>query len=210
MVQLTGSKVQPMSERIYQKISADIVNGVFESGTPLVQEKIAEEYGVSRTPVRDSLNRLVHDGLATLVPGAGYFVTELTRTNMAEVYEVRQALESLAVRKFGANYSELELARLELLIAQGAAVPEGDEAGLFAATREFHLAVVAPCPSQFLLKTLQGIWDNPLQRLITHSYELSAQKIAQVAATHRRIVAAARTGDPDQLIPMLALCHDVD
>lgn len=210
MVQLTGSKVQPMSERIYQKIRADIVNGVFESGTPLVQEKIAEEYGVSRTPVRESLNRLVHDGLATLVPGAGFFVTELTRTNMAEVYEVRQVLESMAVRKFGAAYSDLELARLELLIAQGAAVPEGDEEGLFAAMREFHLAMVAPCPSQFLLKTLKGIWENPLQRLITHSYELSADKIKQVAQTHREILQAARAGDLEQLIPALARCHDLD
>ncbi|PYI67656.1 hypothetical protein CVV68_09480 [Arthrobacter livingstonensis] len=97
-----------------------------------------------------------------------------------------------------------------MLIAQGVAVLEGDEAGLFAAMREFHLAMVAPCPSQVLLKTLQGIGENSPQRRITHSYDLSTDKINQVAQTHREILKAARTGDPEQLIPALARCHDVD
>lgn len=203
-------RVQPLSERIYQKISGDIVNGQLSAGESLIQEKIAELYGVSRTPVRDTLNRLVHEGLATLVPGAGYFVTELTATNMAEVYEVRRELERMAVTKFDGDYSALDLARLELLIAQGAAVEPGDEAALFAASRDFHLALVAPCPSKFLLQTLDAIWENPIQRMITRSYPPTAEKIAAVAAMHQDIVRTARAGDTAELIALLAGCHEVD
>jgi len=197
---------RPLSEHIYERISDEIVNGVIAPGAPLVQEQLASEYGVSRTPVRDALNRLVHDGLATLEPGSGYFATTLTRSEVEEVYEVRKALEVMAIRQFGAQYSHIELARLELLIAEGAASADPEE--LFTATRAFHLGLAAPARNGFLLKTLQSVWDNPVQRLITRSYPLDKAKLDRVADDHRRILAAARAGDPDALIPLLDLCHE--
>jgi DNA-binding GntR family transcriptional regulator len=203
-----AKKVRPLSEHVYDRISNDIVNGVIAPGGALVQEQIAEEYGVSRTPVRDALTRLVHDGLATLEPGSGYFATTLTRSEVEEVYEVRKALEVMAIRQGGAKYSNLELARLELLIAEGAASTDAEE--LFSATRAFHLSLAAPSPNSFLLKTLQSVWDNPVQRLISRSYPLDQDKLDRVADAHQKIVAAARAGDLDVLIPLLDLCHEKD
>lgn len=208
MAAQVAKKMRPLSEQVYERISDEIVNGVVEPGAPLVQEQLADEYGVSRTPVRDALNRLVHEGLATLVPGAGYFATTLTPSNVAEVYEVRKALEIMAIRQFGANYSPLELARLELLIAEGSA--SADAEALFAATRRFHLGLAAPCPNKFLLSTLETVWDNPVQRLISRSYPLDEAKLARVAEAHGKILASARAADPDLLISLLDLCHERD
>ncbi|MCZ9883061.1 GntR family transcriptional regulator [Arthrobacter sp. B2a2-09] len=200
--------IRPLSEHVYDRISNEIVNGVVEPGAPLVQEQLAEEYGVSRTPVRDALNRLVHEGLATLVPGAGYFATTLTRSAVEEVYEVRKALEIMAIRQCGAKYTNLQLARLELLIAEGAASADPEE--LFTATRAFHLGLAAPAPNGFLLKTLESVWDNPVQRLISRSYPLDDAKLERVADAHRKILAAARANDLETLIPLLDLCHEKD
>ena len=150
----------------------------------------------------------MHEGLATLVPGAGYFATTLTPSNVAEVYEVRKALEIMAIRQCGAKYTPLELARLELLIAEGSA--SADAEALFTATRRFHLSLAAPCPNKFLLTTLESVWDNPVQRLISRSYPLDDAKLARVADAHRKILASARAGDPDVLIPLLDLCHEKD
>jgi DNA-binding GntR family transcriptional regulator len=208
MAAQAAKKMRPLSEQVYERISDEIVNGVVEPGAPLVQEQLADEYGVSRTPVRDALNRLVHEGLATLVPGAGYFATTLTPSNVAEVYEVRKALEIMAIRQFGAQYSPLELARLELMIAEGSASVNAE--ALFAATRRFHLNIAAPCPNKFLLTTLESVWDNPVQRLISRSYLLDEAKLARVADAHSKILAAARAGDPDLLISLLDLCHEQD
>ncbi len=199
---------RPLSERVYDRISNEIVTGVVEPGAPLVQEQLAEEYGVSRTPVRDALNRLVHEGLATLVPGAGYFATTLTRSAVEEVYEVRKALEVMAIRQCGAKYTPLQLARLELLIAEGAASADSEE--LFIATRAFHLGLAAPASNGFLLKTLESVWDNPVQRLISRSYPLDDAKLERVANDHRKILAAARANDLETLIPLLDLCHQKD
>ena len=208
MAAQVAKKMRPLSEQVYERISDEIVNGVVEPGAPLVQEQLADEYGVSRTPIRDALNRLVHEGLATLVPGAGYFATTLTPSNVAEVYEVRKALEIMAIRQCGAKYTPLELARLELLIAEGSASTDAE--ALFITTRGFHLNLAAPCPNKFLLTTLESVWDNPVQRLISRSYPLDDAKLARVADSHRKILAAARAGDPDVLIPLLDLCHEKD
>jgi DNA-binding GntR family transcriptional regulator len=202
------NKVRPLSERIYESICNDIVTGSIAPGAALVQEQIAEEFGVSRTPVRDALNRLVHEGLATLTPGAGYAATTLTRSEVEEVYEVRKALEVMAITQAGGRYTDLELARLELLIAEGSASTDAEE--LFAATRAFHLGLASSAPNRFLLKTLEAVWDNPVQRLISHSYPLSQDKLDKVAESHRRIVAAARVGDLETLIRLLDDCHRKD
>ncbi|WP_284978113.1 FCD domain-containing protein [Arthrobacter sp. fls2-241-R2A-200] len=146
--------------------------------------------------------------MATLEPGSGYFATTLTRSEVEEVYEVRKALEVMAIRQNGAKYSELELARLELLIAEGAASTNAEE--LFVATRAFHLGLAAPSPNGFLLKTLQSVWDNPVQRLISRSYPLDQEKLDRVADAHRRIVAAARLSDVEAVVQLLDLCHQKD
>lgn len=203
-----AKKMRPLSEHVYDRISDEIVNGVVGPGAPLVQEQLAEEYRVSRTPVRDALNRLVHEGLATLVPGAGYFATTLTPSNVAEVYEVRKALEVMAIRQGGGRYTDLQLARLDLLIAEGSASSDPEE--LFVATRGFHLGLAAPAPNKFLLKTLESVWDNPVQRLISRSYPLDQPKLDRVADAHRKILAAARASDLDTLVPLLDLCHEKD
>lgn len=199
---------RPLSEQVYDKISNDIVKGVIAPGAPLIQEQLAEEYSVSRTPVRDALNRLVHEGLATLTPGSGYAATNLTRSEVAEVYEVRKALEVMAIRQLEGKYTGLELARLEFLIAEGAASADAEE--LFEATRAFHLALIAATPNRFLVRTLQAVWDNPVQRLISHSYPVDQAKLDRVAEAHHKIVDAARAGDLEALIPLLDTCHQKD
>jgi len=201
-------KGRPLSERVYESICNDIITGSIPPGAALVQEQIAEEFGVSRTPVRDALNRLVHEGLATLTPGAGYEATSLTRSEVEEVYEVRRALEAMAITQAGARYTDVDIARLELLIAEGAASSDAEE--LFAATRAFHLRLAAVSPNAFLLKTLEAVWDNPVQRLISHSYPLDQAKLDRVATAHRRILAAVRDRDVETLIPLLEDCHRKD
>jgi DNA-binding GntR family transcriptional regulator len=202
------SKTAPLSERVYDRLCADLVAGRITPGDALVQEQLAESYGVSRTPVRDALNRLVLEGLAQLTPGAGYTAAELTPARVAEVYEVRRELEALAIRQFGASFDDVTLARLDLNIAEGAAAESPEE--LFTATRAFHLTLVSPTANSFLITTLEAVWDNPLQRVIGASYDFDAAKLERVAASHKRIVETARAGDLDLLLQLLAGCHRED
>ena len=208
MSEQTMTKTGPLSERVYVRLCADLVAGTIAPGDPLVQEQLAESYGVSRTPIRDALNRLVHEGLAELTPGAGYTAAGLTQTRVADVYEVRRELEALAIRQFQAKFDGVTLARLELNIAEGAAAESTE--GLFTATRAFHLTLASPAPNRFLLTTLESVWDNPVQRLISGSYDFNPAKLDKVAASHRRILEAARAGEVERLLHLLADCHRED
>jgi DNA-binding GntR family transcriptional regulator len=89
---------QPLAEVIYRKPSQDIGDGVYEPGPRLVQDQVAKELGVSRTPVREALQRLAQDGCADRVHGRGYVVCAASVTGISQVYQVRTQLEPLAVR----------------------------------------------------------------------------------------------------------------
>lgn len=202
---------RPLSAHIYEQVLGDILDGSIPAGAALIQNQLAENYGVSRTPVRDVLNRLVHDGVAEFVPGGGYVVNDLTTSDIADVYEVRRALEELAVRTFDARYSPLDLARLELAVAEGELVADDDPVGLFETSRRFHLAVVDPSPNAYLRQTLEMVWASPVQRRILLSYLHRQQdKSVQVTGRHRRILDAAARGDLVEMLAAAALCHAVD
>lgn len=198
---------RPLSERVYDRVCDDIVNETIAPGTQLVQDQLAAQYGVSRMPVRDVLARLVHEGMADFIPGRGHFVKVLSEADIADVYEVRREVEALAIRRFEGKYSPMELARLEMSLAEAEAVPASDFDGIFRTSRDFHLALVAPCPNKYLLQSLRGIWENPVQRRIIRSYQADTAKGAGVVAKHRRLLAMARSGNTEDLIAQLASCH---
>lgn len=77
---------------------AEILNGDLAPGTRLHQEQLAKRFGTSRIPMRDALARLQQDGLVEIDPRRGARVRELTADDVAEIYDIRQLLEPLAVR----------------------------------------------------------------------------------------------------------------
>lgn len=198
---------RPLSERVYELIRDEILDGTFEEGSPLVQEQLAERYGVSRTPIRDSLARLAHERLAVFIAGSGYAVNVIGINLISDVCEVRKGLEIMALKTFDAKFSPLDLARMEMLIAESEAVDQGDSDALFEASRAFHYALAAPCPNAYLVDTLKTVWENPIQRQIARSYRSDMTKVDYVADTHRKILAAARSGDSTEVIRLLDLCH---
>lgn len=198
---------RPLGQRVYEQVCDDIVNEVIAPGAQLVQDHLASQYGVSRMPVRDVLTRLELEGLADFIPGRGYFVKVLSDAEIVDVYEVRREIEVLAIRRFDGKYSPMDLAVLEMKLAEAAAVDELDFDEIFRTSRDFHLALVEPCPNKYLLQSLRGIWENPVQRLIIRSYKNDAEKASGVVAKHRRLLSMARAGHIDELIEHLASCH---
>ncbi|HBC26409.1 MAG TPA: hypothetical protein DC013_03240 [Ruminococcaceae bacterium] len=82
-------------------------------GEPLVEEDLAEEYGVSRTPVRDALRRLEHEGLVSIIPYKGSVVREITAEDITEIYIIRQALESICSKNTAAAITDVNIEKLE-------------------------------------------------------------------------------------------------
>ena len=100
-------------DKVYETLSEQILNYKLKPGERLREEQLAKELGVSRTPVRDAISRLVKEGFARMEPRKGASVNVLEIEDIIEIYDIRIVLESLAVRLAVANVDVRELQRLE-------------------------------------------------------------------------------------------------
>ena len=187
---------RPLPERVYAALRDGIVDGELGPDRALVQDQIAAELGVSRTPVREALARLVQEGLVDRTPGGGFVVNDLTEADIVHVYEVRFALESLAIELSRGKYSAAQIARIRSLVEEMADDAGADASTHFELNRRFHLALMEPCGNPILMQTIYRLWDHPLNRRITKSYVSDPAMVERMVAEHRELLAAAEENDP--------------
>ncbi len=199
----TALDARPLPVRVYEAVRDDIVSGAIPPDTRLVQEQLAESLGVSRTPVRDALNRLAHEGLVTWIPGTGYLVNRLSDESVKDIYEVRQSLEPLAVRLAAGRHTRAQLAQLWALLEQASDGDDWDSGAWFEWNRDFHVALVAPAGNALLLHLLHELWSNPVNRLITHAYARDREHIDRMILEHEALVDAAQRGDADEMAHLI-------
>lgn len=113
----TDEKIS-MSEKVYLKLKDDILENKLKPGEKLVEEDLANEFKVSRTPVREALKQLDQDGLVTYYPRRGSVVSELSLKDAKELYEVREVLEGLAIKQICLNIDSKGITILENIIEQ--------------------------------------------------------------------------------------------
>ena len=101
-----------LKNRAYRHIRSQLVSGKLPPGSPLSQRKMAEEIGVSFTPVRDAMTQLVNEGLLTQYPRVGTFVMDLTREELEGIWDVREAQECHAALAAAGRLSEDDLAEM--------------------------------------------------------------------------------------------------
>ena len=107
----TGS--QPLSTNLYTELQEDILTGKLRSGEKLTEQKICNEYKVSRTPVREALRQLETDGLIENIPNRGAFVIGFSKQDIEDMYELRKAYEIQAVRWAIERITDEERSELE-------------------------------------------------------------------------------------------------
>ena len=101
-----------LRQRTSEALRAAILDGVFSPGQKLLERELCENLGVSRSLLRESLQHLQAEGLITIVPHKGPEVTNITRDEVKDIYEVRASLESMAGRGFALNASDAQVAAL--------------------------------------------------------------------------------------------------
>lgn len=144
-------------ERALAALRADILSGELTPGQQLIQEDIADRLGVSRIPLREALQLLASEGLVVHVAHRGYFVTELSVTDLQEVYRLREILEAEAIAAALPGLSDEDVVHLrELAVQVHAAQALGD---LTAANRRFHFAVFDAAGMPRLSRLLRQLWD---------------------------------------------------
>jgi len=99
-----------LKDRVYQNIKLQIIRGNLKPGTRLLEEELSKAMNISRAPIREALNRLEKEGFVTITPRKGAAVTHITAQMIEDIFEIRETLESLAVKK---SIGKISLEKLE-------------------------------------------------------------------------------------------------
>lgn len=186
-------------EMVLQHLRLSLASGQILPGQQLVQEELAENLGVSRVPIRESLRILEGEGLVTYHPNRGYFVTELSSTDLAELYRIRELLESEALQRAVTEVSDADLNDIEqLLELVEQAIDSGDVEAITAANRAFHFAIIDLSGMNRLSRLIRQLWDaSDIYRTV---YFRSADNRERIRAEHREILTALKARDAQALI----------
>jgi DNA-binding GntR family transcriptional regulator len=182
-------------ERVFAHLKDGILNGRYAPGQRLIEADLTRDLGVSRGPLREAFRRLSAEGLVESVPNRGAIVRRLSRRQTRELFQIRSALESLAVRLAAANAADPEVrARFEAAIAPiWSNTPRHAAATYLDENRLFHQAV-ADASGNEQLSALCRQLQLPLI-MFQLSGALTPETLARSNAEHRAIAEAVLRGD---------------
>jgi DNA-binding GntR family transcriptional regulator len=184
------------SGRITDSLRDAILSGRLAPGSRVRQEELAEEFGISRIPVREALRRLEAEGLVILVPNSGAWISKLDRAECIEIYKIRERLEPMALGESCSNLSAETLDRLAELAASIEQTSDSDE--FLRLDREFHLLSYQGAQMPQLLQMINKFWNSTQQ--YRRAFRLTAGSSAMQAVyyEHQLILEALRRRDGDQ------------
>ena len=175
----------------YQLILQAIDAGVYQPGDRLLEKELAERFGVSRTPVREALQRLETQSLLVR-DGRSLIVASLDHNQMAELYIVRAELEGLAARLAARHATEEEVRVLEAMVEEDRA-RLGDPAALARSNRRFHRQIHLASHNRYLVQQLDLV-HRPMALMASTSLAVEGRG-AKAVAEHAAIIAAIRASD---------------
>ena len=185
---------QPLREVVCETLRDAIRKGKLKPGERLMESQLAEDLGVSRTPVREAIRKLELEGYVIMMPRRGTYVANLFIRDVNEVFEIRTSLDSLASGLAAERITDEELERLQrLLVAIGGYIEENDMDKIVECDTEFHDLLYQASRNSRLV----GIIFN-LREQLTRFRSTSMAFPGRLKATleeHRRIVEAIAQGD---------------
>jgi DNA-binding GntR family transcriptional regulator len=187
--------VPTLSDFIRTHIRDAILAGEYAIGTKIDQQGIADQLGVSIIPVRESLRQLQAEGLVENHPHRGVFVTELSLSDLHDLYVVRETLEELATQLAVPRLADTHLTALdEKIAAMDAATQRNDFNALFDLNRDFHFALYNLCGNATLIQMIESLWDR--STVYRRMYTFMPDRAKQALEEHKAIVEACRAREP--------------
>ena len=191
-----GARHQNLDQKVYTTLKSMVIERKLPPGTKIVQDKIAEELGVSRTPLVNALKKLEHEKLVASIPRKGFFVRLFSKQELVQIFELREVLEGLTARRAALECSDAQLEKLSQFFEDFKNVEHIEDVKKYAhEDRDFH---------SFLIKVggegmLSDILDT--YNIVTLSYQLISQEglvrhPKETLAEHIAIIEAIRERKP--------------
>lgn len=185
---------QPLREVVCETLRSAIRKGVLQPGERLMEIQLAEELGVSRTPVREAIRKLELEGYVVMMPRRGTYVASLSIRDINEVFEIRTSLDSLASGLAAERITPEELERLErLLVLISEYIERGDMDKIVETDMQFHDLLYQASRNARLVGIIFNLRDQ-LTRFRTISMGHPG-RLEETLEEHRRLVEAISQGD---------------
>lgn len=192
-----------LSQRVYEHLREEILTERLPPGAELSEVALSKKLAISRGPIREAMGRLAAEGLIIVRPRRRAEVRSLTPAELIDAYQVREALEVLAVRLASQRMTEDNLARLDRLIDQMAGHARAHAvADFFAVNTEFH-ATLCELSGNRKLQEVHHRLAGEIGRFQAHTFALRGSLDGSLTE-HRAIVAALRLRDADKAAELAA------
>ena len=203
-VRLTG-RLENLTlwERVHAYLRQEILANRLTPGTVLGEVALSESLGVSRGPIREAIGRLAAEGLVVVRPRRGAVVASLSKEEFLEAYQVREALEMLAIRLAVARITVEERERLAALVGEMERCAERDDVeGFFAANAAFHGTIVAASRNT----KLQDMYRQLVEQMGRYRMRSLALRgsLRRSIAEHKTILRAIAAGDAERAAHLLS------
>jgi DNA-binding GntR family transcriptional regulator len=189
---------ETLTEQAYQRLKKSLISGAFVPGQKITTRTIAAALGVSPTPAREAIGRLVAERALDFGSNRSVFVPKLDKSQVAEIYEIRIALEGMAAEMATSSIGEAGIERLtECQLALVAARERQDFKTVLDRNEEFHFMIYRASGRPMLVQMIEGLWlrMGPVLNLLYPEFTLDRHTVKH----HEEAIKALRAGDPKRL-----------
>lgn len=154
-------KKQNLTQKAYLKIKSQILTGNFHPGVGLSEPKLVSMLKIGRSPVREAVQRLRHEGFVKVVPQKGIFLTAFLASEIQQIYEMAEALEGMAAKLATERASQDEIHKLEIVVDKmKTALAEHNKKAWIEADSEFHRLVLKFARNKYISEAMATVNDR--------------------------------------------------
>lgn len=186
--------IRNLREKVYEAVKEFVVNNEVPPGNKINEDSLAIDLGVSKTPVREALSKLAHEGIVQIIPNRGSFKVKLSREDIYEVMLIREALEGVCVRLSAKHANERVIRSLKAIFDEFEAKDlEKDFSRYSHAHQKFHALIHQTSKSPRLIRILQSMYD--LTHMLRVQYFSNPERVKMSLQTHRDLIDALQKKD---------------
>lgn len=191
---ITFDSYQPLREIVCENLRDAIKKGILEPGERLMEVQLADELGISRTPVREAIRKLEQEGYVIMMPRRGTYVSNISEGDIKEIFEIRSALESLATGLAARRIEPNELEKLQNLLNEiGGYIKKNDIEKIVETDIKFHGLLYQVSRNERLVSIISNLKEQ-LARFRTLSMSHPG-RLQETFEEHSEMVEAISDGD---------------
>ncbi len=193
---MSDKQIASLAEQAYARLRHDILTCILSPGQVVSERELARQYEMSKTPTREALSQVCHDGLMQRLPGRGYMVTPITIKDVRDLFDLRLILETTSAERAARHFSPAQIAALADMSSVSYCLDDPESHILFLQTnRNFHLALAEAAGNRRLVKMMEGLMIE-MDRLFHLGLRLRDSS-EEMKREHQEVVAALEAGDVD-------------